>query len=166
MIWIFATLDVASRLWPSTVVGRRSYRKHPRTSQKHLSQDAPRRLSSDRDERIRLLRERCPSPLRHRLCLRPGSEDSSERSRASGRQVTDHRCAVGVRRSARRVRRLVHARQVLHREIEADDSPGNCVPEATLGLPRTLTEETRGTDRNPSLPLPSRPPPPSFEVRF
>ena len=26
VIWIFATLDVASRLWPSTVVGRRSYR--------------------------------------------------------------------------------------------------------------------------------------------
>ena len=26
VVWIFATLDVASRLWPSTVVGRRSYR--------------------------------------------------------------------------------------------------------------------------------------------
>ena len=26
VLWIFATLDVASRLWPSTVVGRRSYR--------------------------------------------------------------------------------------------------------------------------------------------
>ncbi len=25
-VWIFATLDVWSRLWPSTVVGRRSYR--------------------------------------------------------------------------------------------------------------------------------------------
>lgn len=26
VVWIFATLDVSSRLWPSTVVGRRSYR--------------------------------------------------------------------------------------------------------------------------------------------
>ena len=26
VVWVFATLDVASRLWPSTVVGRRSYR--------------------------------------------------------------------------------------------------------------------------------------------
>jgi transposase-like protein/IS1 family transposase len=26
VVWIFASLDVASRLWPSTVVGRRSYR--------------------------------------------------------------------------------------------------------------------------------------------
>jgi hypothetical protein len=25
-IWIFATIDVWSRLWPSTVIGRRSYR--------------------------------------------------------------------------------------------------------------------------------------------
>ena len=25
-MWVFATLDVATRLWPSTVVGRRSYR--------------------------------------------------------------------------------------------------------------------------------------------
>ena len=26
VIWVFATLDVATRLWPSSVVGRRSYR--------------------------------------------------------------------------------------------------------------------------------------------
>ena len=26
-IWVFAVIDVWSRLWPSTVVGKRSYRK-------------------------------------------------------------------------------------------------------------------------------------------
>ncbi len=41
-VWIFATIDVWSRLWPSTVVGRRSYR-NTRT----LLRDTARRMVRD-----------------------------------------------------------------------------------------------------------------------
>ena len=42
VVWIFATIDVCSRLWPSTVVGRRSYR-----NTRALLRDTARRMGRD-----------------------------------------------------------------------------------------------------------------------
>src|SRR5688572_29212200 len=43
-IWIFTTIDVRSRRWPATVVGRRSYR-----NTLALFQDVTRRMNLERD---------------------------------------------------------------------------------------------------------------------
>jgi hypothetical protein len=42
-VWVFTTIDVWSRLWPSTVVGRRSYR-----NTLALFQDIVSRMHSER----------------------------------------------------------------------------------------------------------------------
>jgi hypothetical protein len=77
-IWIFASIDVWSRLWPSTVVGRRSYRNTysvSRWSQAHGSCTLP----NDRHGRIRVLRKSRTAGLWASVSLRPGDQNAQER---------------------------------------------------------------------------------------
>jgi hypothetical protein len=83
----------------------------------------------------------------------------------SSRPAPGHWGAVEIRRCALRVRRLIEAQHIVHREIEPDDSSGNCAAHETLGMSCAITGTSRAADRAASLPLQLRAPPPSSEVR-
>ena len=53
-VWVFVAIDVWSRLWPSTVVGKRACRD---TLNLFKDPDEPRNYSSDHDRRIQVLRD-------------------------------------------------------------------------------------------------------------
>jgi transposase-like protein len=69
-IWIFTTIDVWSRLWPATVVGRRSYR-----NTLALFQDVASRMNLERVPLIATDQESCPSYFGVSVSVRPGDQD-------------------------------------------------------------------------------------------
>ena len=98
--WVFVTIEVWSRLWPSTVTGRRSYR-----NTHALFRDLSRRMNFERlplivTDRIRILPEGHPSLLRSSVSLRPGPKNAQERSHHQGRTQSAARSRVAIRRRA------------------------------------------------------------------
>lgn len=76
--WIFVAIEVSSRLWPSTVVGRRSYR-----NTLALLRDVANRMDFERlplivTDGFDFLREGGASRLRTGGSLRPGAQDAKK----------------------------------------------------------------------------------------
>ena len=84
-IWVFVVIDVWSRLWPSTVVGKRSYQQHAGPVSRPFQPNESRTDSSDHHRWIRVLRESRRTSLWASVCLRSGDQDTPERSRGQGR---------------------------------------------------------------------------------
>ena len=83
-IWVFVVIDVWSRLWPSTVVGKRSYR-----NTLDLFRDLSNRMnlegdSTHHDGWIQVLRESHRASVWASVCLRSGDQDAQERSSGQG----------------------------------------------------------------------------------
>jgi transposase-like protein len=83
-IWIFAVIEVWSRFWPSTVVGKRSYPKHARPLSKRFQPNESRTDSSDRHGWIGILRESRQTSLWASVSLWPGHQDAQERLHREG----------------------------------------------------------------------------------
>ena len=92
--WVFVTIEVWSRLWPSTVTGRRSYRNTHHSVSRPFEADEFRTSSPDRHGWIRILPEGHPSLLRDqhvftaRSSRRAGTVVSS---RSNGERCTEPR---------------------------------------------------------------------------
>jgi hypothetical protein len=56
-VWVFVLIDVGSRLWPSTVVGKRSYHDTTGPVSRRFEPDDSQTSSFDCHRRIRILRE-------------------------------------------------------------------------------------------------------------
>jgi transposase-like protein len=94
--WVFATIDVWSRFWPSTVVGRRSYR-----NTLTLFRDVAKRMNlpcfplivTDGFEFYeRVVRAR----LWASVPLRPSHQDTAERPRGQSRAKNQDRCRLAM----------------------------------------------------------------------
>jgi hypothetical protein len=140
--WIFATIEVWSRVWRSTVVGRRSY--HNALA---LFQDA---ADQTNHEDIPLLTtdgfefyERVMASLRASLYLWPGHQDASEQSdREGGTEGGDwNRNAIRGKTAA--VGRLFNAEHVVYRTAEPDDPARLCLSLPEDDMSRSL-EATSG----------------------
>ena len=83
-IWVFAVIEVWSRLWPSTVVGRRSYRNTLtlfRDVSKRMNPGQIPLITTDGFEFYKKSHRAC---LWASLSLRPGHQDTPERSHREG----------------------------------------------------------------------------------
>ncbi len=92
-IWVFAVIDVWSRLWPSTVVGKRSYRNTLdlfRDLSNRMSLEAIPLITTDAFkfyERVRLTTVRHSATLRHGNA-RLWASDSGLTSRRARRMIS------------------------------------------------------------------------------
>ena len=98
--WIFAAIDVGSRLWPSTVVGATQLPEYVGARSRRRDADGLRDLALDRHGRIRVLRDGRPACLRPRRSLRAGDQDPSPRSRRAGRTKSADGSRLAIRRRA------------------------------------------------------------------
>ena len=73
--WVFAAIEVGSRLWTSTVVGRRSYRNTLALVLRRRDAHDVHHMSHDRDRWLRVLRDSHPSGLRPGGPLCAGDQD-------------------------------------------------------------------------------------------
>jgi transposase-like protein len=95
-IWIFVSIDVCSRLWPSTVVGRRSYRNTLTLFLRCSQADGFCTLPNDRHGRIRVLRKSRAAGLWASVSLRPGDQNAQERSCGQREAKNQDRCRLAV----------------------------------------------------------------------
>jgi transposase-like protein len=78
-IWVFAVIDVWSRLWPSTVVRQTKLPKHAGPVSRSLQPNESRSAPSDYHGWVGILRESRRTSLWASLCLWPGHQDTQER---------------------------------------------------------------------------------------
>jgi transposase-like protein len=82
-IWIFVVIDVRSRLWPSTMVGKRSCRNTVDLFRDVSDESAA--GSFDHHRRIQVLRESSRTSLWSSVCLWSGHQNTQERSSGQSR---------------------------------------------------------------------------------
>jgi hypothetical protein len=83
-IWIFAVIEVWSRLWPSTVIGKRSYQNTLSVFRNLSTRNESRTDSSGRHGWIWVLRESRQTSLWASVSLRSGDQDPPKRSHREG----------------------------------------------------------------------------------
>ena len=155
--WIFAAIEVWSRLWPSTVVGRRSYRNTLAlvrdVADRMAFEGLPLIVTDGFDFYEKVVREGGPPRLWASGALCSSPEDAPKRSSRQGRTTCRSRSRVALRRGAQKLGRLVGIEHVFHRAPESDDPAKLGVPGATNAFLRSLEGEARRPPRARALPL-------------
>jgi transposase-like protein/IS1 family transposase len=132
-IWIFTTIDVWSRLWPATVVGRRSYRNTLALFQNVASRmnlDRVPLIITDGFEFYKRVVRRILGPA----CLY-GQVIKTRRNDRIRAKSADRR-RVAIRRDAARLRGLVETEHFFRRAAEPHDPTGLGLPFSADDLPR------------------------------
>ena len=141
-IWVFVVIDVWSRLWPSTIVGKRSYQNTLALFRDVSRPDESRNYSSDHHRRIQVLRKSHRTSVWASVCLWPGDQDAQERSGGQSRAKSRDR-SWAIETSAAGLRRLSETEHLVCRTAESHDPTGLIVS----GSPNDLSSPVEGTSR-------------------
>jgi transposase-like protein len=163
-IWVFVVIDVSTRLRPSRVVGKRSYRNTLDLFQDVSNRMNPQLVPFDYHGRIQVLRKSHRTRVRASLCLRPGDQDTQERSSCqSGQKSCDRSRAIATSSSG--LGRLSETEHLVCRTAESHDPTKFSVS----GSPNDMSGPVEGTSRRSppaaSLPLQFRQASSSIEIR-
>src|SRR5262245_53038728 len=164
-IWIFTTIDVWSRLWPATVVGRRSYRNTLALFQRRQPNESC-TCPSGRHRWLPVLQESCPSRLWASLSLWSGDQDAYERSHCQGRAKSRDRRRVAIRRDATPLRGLQETQHFFRRAAASQDPTGLGLSISADDLPRALEGAPGRSPGIASLPLQLREASQGAEIRW
>jgi len=121
-IWIFAAIEIGSRLWPSTVVGTRSYRNTLqlfRDISSRTSLECVPLIATDGFAFYANVIRRVFGPA----CL-PGHQDTQERSHSQGRAKSTDWCCLAIGEGAPLFRGFLETEHLLYRTIESHDPTG------------------------------------------
>ena len=164
-IWVFAVIDVWSRLWPSTVGRQTKLPKHAGPVSRSFQPNESRTDSSDRHGWIRILRESHRTSLWASVCLRSGDQDAQERSHGQGGAKSRDRGRVAIETGSAGLGGLSETEHLVCRTAESHDPTGLSVS----GSPNDLSGPVEGTSRRSPgvvpLPLQFRQASPSTEIR-
>ena len=151
--WVFAAIEVWSRLWPSTVVGRRSYRNTLAlvrdVADRMAFEGLPLIVTDGFDFYEKVVRRVFGQAALYAQVLKTRRNDRPRQGRTTCRS----RSRVALRRGAQKLGRLVGIEHVFHRAPESDDPAKLGVPGATNAFPRSLEGEARRPPRARALPL-------------
>ena len=123
-MWIFAVIEVWSRLWPSTVVGKRSYQNTLALFRNVFSRMILEPDPSGRHGWIRVLRESRQTSLWASVSLWSGDQDPPKRSHREGGAKSGAWGQVAVGTGAARLGGLSETQHVVCRTIESHDPTG------------------------------------------
>ena len=123
-IWIFAVIEVWSRLWPSTVVGKRSYQNTLVCLSEPFQPNESRTDSSGRHGWIRVLRESRQTSLWASVSLWSGDQDAQKRSHREGGAKSGAWGQVAIGTGAAGLGGLSETQHVVCRTIESHDPTG------------------------------------------
>jgi len=117
-VGIFAAIDVWSRLWPATVVGKTELSQHAYLVSRTVHWDHGNPPPPDRYGRIQVLSASCLATLWGGLPVRSGRQQAKERSRGSSTTESRVWTSVEMGTSLEELRGFQKAQHILHSYIE------------------------------------------------
>ena len=164
-LWLFATIEVCSRLWAGSVLGRRSHRNTKAAINDVILRGRRVGCPPDRHRWRRVLRRGDGAPLGFSVRLWASAQDAAEQSCRSGRAAREDRHGEPVERRAVGVGGCRDPEHVVHRAPQPHDSSRVGVLAPALALPRSWRRPAPRARRAPAVLLPFHSAAPGVEVR-
>ena len=146
--WLFATIEVCSRLWASSLVGRRSYRNTKAVLHDVILRGRLVWIPTDRHGWLRVLLRGDRAPHGSRVRLWSSDQDSAEQSRRPSRAAREDRYREAVEGRAVGVRGFREPEHVVRRAPQPHHSSTVGVFAPAVSTPRPMRTPAPWADRS------------------
>ena len=152
-VWIFAAIEVWSRLWPATVVGKRSYRNTLTLFQDLVARATGNHLPLIATDGFKFYRQVVRRLFWGGLPVRTSHKETKKRSRGQSAAESQDRCGMALERGVEKFGGFPPTEHFLHRTVEPDYPAGLSLPASSDPQPRSANAAVGRSSRTAPMPL-------------